>query len=484
MGDLGGPGADHIQGGVGQSGQRRPIAQQTAGGRVQDHVVGLLPQGGEKGFQAPGLHLSARIGRRLIPGQQADLRPLQRQQVLPGICAPEVQQLRRPPGGDAHPQAALDGGLAQIQVHQNDPRAVLAEGQGQVDSHGGLSLAGKSAGDHDHLAPLGRPEELDAQATYILQESAGYPGVLDGDGTVELPGAPFEPHGGQGGKACLIESTLDLLRRADSAPGRGEEQHDRQPQGKAQQRALADAAYRIKRGVGLGGHRRLGQNVHLSAAHHVIGHPGINADDRLQDVVGVLGAGAGDPEGEKACVVHRPGRDAAVEPAHSQLLPEQGLKKVGLQQIGEGLGQLFGRGFVIITAAPGHVAEGGRAGLDGEGGFGVVERHITPPGTHPHRGGAQQRQQQRHPEQAAQGPSQLRQKAVQINPALFLIQLMFFHGDSPPGRTARLQCPPHRLGLFGPRFGHNRIRIYSRIHTHIRSHSPCGRWRRACCAHR
>ncbi len=379
--DLDGARAQHIEHAVGGAGHVHAVGQQAAGRRVHDDIVGLFAQHIQHPAHGPRVDLP-QVLRGLVTGQQPQLPRLLLQQHSGGSGGLlQRQRIVQTGGGlgDAHCQ--LDGGLAQVGVYKDHLGAVTAEGLGQIDGDGGLALAGHGAGHQNGFVFFvgQRPQQLDPQGADALLIGAGDAGIVDGQQLVGAILPPLEGHGGQGGQTLLIQLQAHVVAAADGAACGGDQQQQRQTHRQTQQRALAGAAQGTEAVIGLRGYRRLRQQLHACAAHHIVGSLRIYRDDGFKDRQRIVGIRAGDPQGEQIGICHRGSGDGAVDPINAHGLPQQGGEVVRLHQIGEGLAELLGSGFVIIAGGPGDVRDAAGADLNGEGDLAGVHGGIGPP---------------------------------------------------------------------------------------------------------
>ena len=301
-------------------------------------------------------------------------------------------------------------------------------------------------------------------------------GVVNGQ---QLAGAVFPPlegHGGQGGQTLLIQLQAYVLAAADAAAHGGHGQQQQQAQRQADQRALAGAAHGAEAVVGSGGLHRLGQQLHTGAAHHIIGGLGIYRDDRLKDRQRIVRIRTGDLQGKEIGVGDGGGGNAAVDPVRPHGLTQAGGEIVRLDQIGEGLTELLGGGFVVVAGAAGDIRGAAGVDPDGEGHLAGVHGGIGPPCAHQPQDAEHQHQRQRDPVQPPENRPELMHQAGEIDIALVpTVKLLFFHArpppffDSCPWRSRRNRRSRHRPRSRSP------VRSRNRSHSHTRSRG----WRRA-----
>ena len=104
-------------------------------------------------------------------------------------------------------QCLLYRGFAQVSVHEDHLCTVAAEGLCQVDSDGGLTLAGHGAGyQNDLMFGVGQhPQQLNAQRTDALLIGTGNVGVLNRQRLICAGFPSFEGNGRQSSQTLLIQ---------------------------------------------------------------------------------------------------------------------------------------------------------------------------------------------------------------------------------------------------------------------------------------
>lgn len=286
--------------------------------------------------------------------------------------------------------------------------------------------------------------------------------VLDGHELLATAlAALLEAHLRQRRKARLVQLHAHILRVADGAPRRRAQQHNRKTQHQPQRRALCGAAQWVERVIRLRRRLRLGQQVHRRAANDIARHVRIELDHLVEDRLGVLRARARHADGEEVRVRHGLRRGRSVERRNAHGAAELAAHQIRLDQIGEGLPQLLGRGLVIVAIAAGDVRARAAHHLDGERRLARVHRLIAAPAVQAYQKGHHRRQRQRQPVQPPQHAAHLAQQTAQVDQTLLVrpVNFSFVH-----------LCPPSARGRAARRI---RIHSHSRTRSHNRSRPRC-----------